>query len=79
MIHKTRVCVVCIGYEKVHLDRSNIIEKNRKDACFQNFWKMSVFFFYSKEKEKLKTEDYRDFIDEKHLNGSSHAMKVKII
>ena len=40
---------------------------------------MSVFFFYSKEKEKLKTEDYRDFIDEKHLNGSSHAMKVKII
>lgn len=27
-------------------------KKNRKDACFQNFWKMSVLFFYSKAKEK---------------------------
>ena len=27
---------------------------------------MSVLFFYSKEKEKLKTGDYRDFIGEKH-------------
>ena len=39
---------------------------------------MSVLFFYSKEKEKLKTGDYRDFIGGRHLNGSSHAMKVKI-
>ena len=31
-----------------------------------------------KEKEKLKTGDYRDFIGGRHLNGSSHAMKVKI-
>ena len=30
---------------------------------------MSVFFFYSKEKEKLKTEDYRDFIVGRHLRG----------
>ena len=39
---------------------------------------MSVLFFYSKEKEKLKTGDYRGFIGGRHLNGSSHAMKVKI-
>ena len=29
-------------------------KKNRKDTCFQNFWKMSVLFFYSKAKEKIK-------------------------
>ena len=29
-------------------------KKNRKDACFQNFWKMSVLFFYLKAKEKIK-------------------------
>lgn len=29
-------------------------KKNRKDACFQNFWKMSVLFFYPKAKEKIK-------------------------
>ena len=32
----------------------NNIEKSQKDACFQNFRKMSVLFFYPMEKEKIK-------------------------
>ena len=41
-------------------------KKNRKDACFQNFWKMSVLFFYSKAKEKIKNgnEERNMFIRE---------------
>ena len=41
-------------------------KKNRKDACFQNFWKMSVLFFYSKAKEKIKNgkEERNVFIRE---------------
>ena len=41
-------------------------KKNRKDACFQNFWKMSVLFFYLKAKEKIKNgnEERNVFIRE---------------
>ena len=49
----------------------NSIEKNRKDACFQNFWKMSVLFFYSKAKEKIKNgNEERMCSSENHEPGA---------
>ena len=55
-------------------------KKNRKDACFQNFWKMSVLFFYSKAKEKIKngTEARNVFIREPRAGCRCFVRQIPI-
>ena len=59
-IEISQIQALCEVYE-FHTNRQtgniflfNSIEKSQKDACFQNFWKMSVLFVYPKAKEKIK-------------------------
>ena len=55
-------------------------KKNRKDACFQNFWKMSVLFFYSKAKEKIKNgnEERNVFIRESRAGCRCFVRQIPI-
>jgi hypothetical protein len=55
-------------------------KKNRKDACFQNFWKMSVLFFYSKAKEKIKNdkEERNAFIRESRAGYRCFVRQIPI-
>ena len=49
-------------------------KKNRKDACFQNFWKMSVLFFYSNI-EKCTDSRFLGVFGEKTVN----VLKVNLM
>ena len=55
-------------------------KKNRKDTCFQNFWKMSVLFFYSKAKEKIKNgnEERNVFIREPRAGCRCFVRQIPI-
>ena len=55
-------------------------KKNRKDAYFQNFWKMSVLFFYSKAKEKIKNgnEERNVFIRESRAGCRCFVRQIPI-